>query len=61
MLIASLLGMDPDRLRFDDPAALRSGIAARRASDFAAGRITHLDGWVVALTEARAFALAALI
>jgi hypothetical protein len=42
------------------PAALRHNIAKLRADDFVAGRIALVDGWILARTEARACALAAL-
>ena len=47
--------------RPDCPASLWHKIAECRASDFTAGRVVEADGWLLARTEARACALAALI
>ena len=42
------------------PAELRSRLGKRVRRDFAEGRVVAVDGWVLAATEARLFALAAL-
>ena len=42
------------------PAELRSRLGERVRRDFAEGRVVAVDGWVLAATEARLFALAAL-
>ncbi|WP_428487582.1 hypothetical protein [Rhodopila sp.] len=59
-LLAASLCAGADRCWPDGPAAVRRNVAERRAADFTAGRITHLDGWLLAQTEARACALVAL-
>jgi hypothetical protein len=41
--------------------ALHRALRARNSEDFAAGRVVRLDGWVLAATEARLCALAALV
>ncbi|HET8726760.1 MAG TPA: hypothetical protein VFO41_04530 [Alphaproteobacteria bacterium] len=44
----------------DDPVAIGTFLAERRASDFRAGDVVELDGWPLARTEARLCALAIL-
>ena len=39
------------------PSALRRALHAQIRDDFAAGRIIHVDGWILSLTETRAYAL----
>jgi hypothetical protein len=56
-ILLDLLGAESDAI---EPEALRRKIAQRLAGDFLAGRIVHVDGWVLARTEARACAIAAL-
>jgi hypothetical protein len=43
------------------PAGLRAAFARRVRDDFAIGRVTRVDGWVLSLTEARLCGLAALV
>ncbi len=43
-----------------DPAAIRAALGALRRSDFAAGEVVNVDGWILARSEARAYAFAAL-
>ena len=50
-------GFDPARA---DRAALRRRRRNQLRRDFARGRVVSVDGWVLAATEARLFALAAL-
>jgi hypothetical protein len=59
-LVALLCDPEVGLCRPKDPTTLRRSIAERRASDFRTSRITHIDGWVLARTEARACALVAL-
>ena len=61
ILVALLCGPDFGVRRLVVPAILRRSIAQRCAQDFQNDRITHIDGWVLARTEARACALVALI
>jgi hypothetical protein len=56
--LLDLLGVKPAATR---RSALRRVIAARRVDDLVAGRMVRVDGWVMARTEARACAIAALI
>jgi hypothetical protein len=46
--------------RLDDDAARRLVVRCVQA-DFAAGRTASLDGWVLSVTEARLYALTALV
>ncbi|MCC7016132.1 MAG: hypothetical protein IT564_02880 [Rhodospirillales bacterium] len=56
-LLLAALGAYPER----DGRKLSAWVAARRDEDFAADRIVTLDGWELALFEARLCALAALL
>jgi hypothetical protein len=56
-ILLDLLGAESGTIELD---ALRRKIAQRVADDFLVGRIVHVDGWVLARTEARACAIAAL-
>lgn len=49
------------RPRPSDPARLGRLIAAGTADDFASGHVVAVDGWILAATEARLCALAALL
>lgn len=42
------------------PAGIRTALAARRQADFVGGDTVLLDGWIIARSEARLCALAAL-
>ena len=46
--------------RAPDAAELRRGVARSVQEDFANGRVTRVQGWVLSRTEARLAALAAL-
>ena len=53
------LGIDHAQAENIARAQMRQRLARQIQADFAAGRTVRLDGWVVALTEARLCALAA--
>jgi hypothetical protein len=61
-LAAALFGSMPPKTRADAGALsrLRQAVDARRRHDFACGDTVILDGWLLARTEARLCALAAL-
>lgn len=42
-----------------DPEALRAALASVRRDEFAAGEVVLVDGWMLARSEARSYALAA--
>jgi hypothetical protein len=60
ILVALLCDSEVGPCPPDDPTTLRRSIAERCASDFRTDRIAHIDGWILARTEARACALVAL-
>jgi hypothetical protein len=43
------------------PDTLAQSISQRSRADFQAARILYVNGWILALTEARVYALAALV
>ena len=44
-----------------DPAATRVSLRARIRREFAQGAVIGADGWILSLTEARLYALAAMV
>jgi hypothetical protein len=60
-LVTLLCTPGSDRWRPNGSASFRLRLARCRTSDFIAGRVVDCDGWILARTEARACALAALI
>jgi len=40
-----------------DPASLYRGLRSQHEADFVEGRVAHVDGWVLSLTEARVCAV----
>lgn len=55
LVLLTLLGFD-----LTSAASIRATVRARSRADFASGDIVILDGWVLARTESRAFALMVL-
>jgi len=45
----------------NDDAGLRAALQDLRRSDFESGQVVRVEGWVLARSEARAYALAALL
>ena len=62
-VLARHLLRDPHKIAFSvtDTAALRQALAAGRTRDFASGDTVIIDGWILARTEARLCALAAIV
>jgi hypothetical protein len=58
-LVDSIFGPERDRLAAGDPAQVHGWLRTRIREDFGAGRTVTVDGWVLADTEARLYALAA--
>ena len=58
--VADAAGLSRSGLGQLGPARLRSAVRAAVARDFAARRIVEIDGWLLAETESRLCALAAL-
>lgn len=58
--LARAVGLAADRLPTIDRALLRARLDAARSADFRLGRTVSVEGWVLAATEARLCALAAL-
>jgi hypothetical protein len=56
-VLSSLLLSDGAAEFSKKPAALRAYIRDRIRQDFAEGRITEVDGWVLSITEARLCAI----
>lgn len=59
IVLAGLLDMDERRLP-SDPAALRRFVRDRIRQDFAEGRTTDVNGWILSSTEARLCAMTAI-
>jgi hypothetical protein len=59
-LVDSIFGSECDRLEASrDPAQVHGWLRDRIREDFSVGRTVAVDGWVLANTEARLYALAA--
>jgi len=59
-LVDSIFGSERDRLAASrDPAQVHGWLRERIREDFSVGRTVAVDGWVLADTEARLYALAA--
>jgi hypothetical protein len=59
-LVDSIFGSERDRLAASrDPAQVHGWLRDRIREDFSVGRTVAVDGWVLADTEARLYALAA--
>lgn len=59
--IAGRLAADLEAVPGINPAILRLRLASCIAADFGAGRVETVDGWILARTELRLAALAALV
>lgn len=59
IVLAGLLKIDARRLP-SDPAALRRFVRDRIRQDFAEGRTTDVNGWILSSTEARLCAITAI-
>lgn len=59
--LARAVGLAADRLPSIDRPLLRSRLDAARAAEFRRGDTVRVQGWVLAATEARLCALAALL
>jgi hypothetical protein len=58
-LVDSIFGPERDSLAAADRAQVHDWLRTRIRADFSAGRTVTVDGWVLADTEARLYALAA--
>jgi len=59
-LVDSIFGTERERLAaVTDPAQVHGWLRSRIREDFSAGRTVTVDGWVLADTEAKLYALAA--
>ena len=58
-LVDSIFGPERDRLAAGDRAQVHGWLRTRIREDFSAGRTVTVDGWVLADTEAKLYALAA--
>jgi hypothetical protein len=58
-LIDAIFGGERDRLAASGDAEVHGWLRGRVREDFAAGRTVTVEGWVLAETEARVYALAA--
>jgi len=58
--VDSIFGTERERLAaVTDPAQVHGWLRSRIREDFSAGRTVTVDGWVLADTEAKLYALAA--